>query len=73
LLIMQNQISEKIETAGSIPATEALEAVHKRHRMYFGSISPRSLQHVFYKIVDNSVDEALAGHCNNLVGILGKM
>ena len=52
--------------AGSIAVLEGLEAVRKRPGMYIGSVSTKGLNHLIYEIVDNSVDEHLAGYCDTI-------
>ena len=56
--------------ASSITVLEGLEAVRKRPGMYIGSVSTRGLNHLIYEIVDNSVDEHLAGFCSKIHVIL---
>ena len=68
----KKQNKEEKYTAEQIQVLKGLEAVRKRPAMYIGDLSSRGLNHLVYEVVDNSIDEVMAGYCTKINVILNK-
>ncbi len=69
---MSEEVNKQDYSADSIQALEGMEHVRMRPSMYIGDVGIRGLHHLVYEVVDNSIDEAMAGHCNTISVIINE-
>jgi len=69
---MSDEIKKDDYSADSIQALEGMEHVRMRPSMYIGDVGVRGLHHLVYEVVDNSIDEAMAGHCDKIDVIINE-
>ena len=70
--VMSEQAKNPQYSADSIQALEGMEHVRMRPSMYIGDVGPRGLHHLVYEVVDNSIDEAMGGHCDSITVAINK-
>src|SRR5210317_1086807 len=70
--VMSEQAKNPQYSADSIQALEGMEHVRMRPSMYIGDVGPRGLHHLVYEVVDNSIDEAMGGHCDSIIVAINK-
>ncbi len=69
---MSEEANKKQYSADSIQALEGIEHVRMRPSMYIGDVGPRGLHHLVYEVVDNSIDEAMGGHCDTISVVINE-
>ena len=69
---MSEKLNPNTYSADSIQALEGMEHVRMRPSMYIGDVGPRGLHHLVYEVVDNSIDEAMGGHCDSIQVVINE-